>query len=145
MNIVDANVLIYAVNADSAHHDEAWEWLDAALRGRTSVGLSWIVLLAFLRIVTHRRLFDHPMTMEQATDQVDAWVASPAAYVVEPTQAHPRILGQLLREAGQGGNLVNDAHLAGLALERRATLVTYDRDFARFPGLEVVSPSDLLS
>lgn len=36
-----------------------------------------------------------------------------------------------------GGNLVTDAHLAALALENDATVVTGDRDFQRFPGLKL--------
>ena len=33
------------------------------------------------------------------------------------------------------GNLVNDAHLAALAVEHAAEVVSFDRDFGRFPGL----------
>jgi len=45
-------------------------------------------------------------------------------------------------EAGTAANLVNDAHLAALALEHHATLVTFDADFHRFRGLRVERPGE---
>ncbi len=60
--------------------------------------------------------------------------------IPEPTARHVGILGDLLREAGTGGNLVTDAHLAALAVEYAATIVTWDRDFSRFPGVRVEQP-----
>ncbi|WP_227431950.1 PIN domain-containing protein [Cutibacterium modestum] len=43
----------------------------------------------------------------------------------------------MLAESGTAGNLTNDAHLAALALEFDATVVTFDRDFGRF-GVRVM-------
>ena len=54
--------------------------------------------------------------------------------VLDPTARHADVLAGLLAETGSGGNLVNDAHLAALAVEHDATLVTFDADFGRFPG-----------
>ncbi len=50
MILVDANLLIYAVDSDSAHHGKARRWLEDVLSGTTPVGLAWVVILAFLRI-----------------------------------------------------------------------------------------------
>ncbi len=46
----------------------------------------------------------------------------------------------LLRPLGAAGNLVTDAHLAALAVEHAAELVSYDADFSRFPGLRWRTP-----
>lgn len=135
MVVVDANVLLYAVNADAAHHQVARSWLDTALAGAEGVGLPWIVLLAYLRIATHPRLLPNPQPVEAATSQIERWLGAPAAIAVEPTARHVTILGGLLRETGAAGNLVNDAHLAALAIEHDATVVSFDRDFARFAGV----------
>jgi predicted nucleic acid-binding protein len=70
-------------------------------------------------------------------DRVDAWLAAPTAVLLEPSSVHHRRLRQLLADTGMVGNLVNDAHLAALALEHRFPIVTYDRDFARFDGVVV--------
>lgn len=71
---------------------------------------------------------------------MDGWLGAPAAVVPEPTARHAALLGGLLREAGTGANLVPDAHLATLAVEHTATIVSWDRDFERFPGVRVERP-----
>ena len=136
MNLVDANVLLYAVNADAPRHDVAKRWLDDSLSGAGTVCFSWIVLLAFVRLSTKATLFPAPLTTGGAFDIVDAWLARPTARIVEPTARHADIVRSLLSAAGTAGNLVNDAHLAALAIEHRATVVTFDTDFARFPGVD---------
>jgi toxin-antitoxin system PIN domain toxin len=135
MRIVDANVLIYAVNREAEHHAAAQRWLDEALNGREPVAFSWTVLLAFLRITTHPAIFPRPLSTQDAVAVLRAWVAQPVAVVVEPTPRHVDVLAGLLGEAGTAANLVNDAHLAALALEHDAVLVSFDADFGRFAGL----------
>ena len=140
MQIVDANVLLYAVNKAAPHHSRARAWLDGALAEREPIGFAWTVLLAFLRVGTHPAVFTRPLTVTEATDVVRAWLAQPAAQVVEPTPRHADLLAGLLAEAGTAANLVGDAHLAALALEHDAVLVTFDNDFGRFVGLRRESP-----
>ena len=140
MNLVDANVLLYAVNRDASHHEEARRWLDHALSGRDTVGFSWIALLAFLRLATRIGLFPAPLSAGEALDRVDAWLAAPSAVVLEPTADHAQIVRRLLEESGTGGNLVNDAHLAALAIEHRCGIVSFDNDFSRFSGVRWSAP-----
>jgi toxin-antitoxin system PIN domain toxin len=135
MNLVDANVLLYAVNSDAEHHRPSSSWLDDSLSGAATVGFSWIVLLAFLRLTTKPGLFPRPLAVADALDQVEAWTTAPAAVVVEPTPRHLAVMQTLLKETGTGGNLVNDAHLAALSIEHRGTVISYDNDFGRFPGV----------
>lgn len=140
MNLVDANVLVYAVNEDAAHHRASRDWLDGALSGAETVGFSWLVLLAFIRLSTKEGLFPRPLDAEAAMGRVHAWLAAAPAVVLEPTVDHARVLSRLLADTGGGGNLVNDAHLAALALEHRGRVVSFDSDFARFPDVEWVVP-----
>lgn len=135
MVVVDANVLLYAVDRGSAHHEGALAWLDDALSGTEAVGLAWVVLLAFLRIGTSASAFPNPLTVEDATTQLEAWLAAPAAVVVQPTPRHMSLLRGLVCGTGTGGNLTTDAHLAALALEHGADIVSYNRDFDRFGGV----------
>lgn len=135
MNLVDANVLIYAINSEAAHHEEAKRWLDGALVESEAVGFSWIALLAFWRITTHPAVFDQPIDNATAGGIVEAWLDQPAALIVQPTARHLSIIGGLLGSEGSGGNLVSDAHLAALAVEHGATVISFDADFARFRGV----------
>lgn len=135
MKLVDANVLLYAVNEDAAHHEVSRGWLDRALSGDDTVAFAWIALLAFVRLSTKAGLFPHPLTADHAMDRVEAWLGAAPAVVLEPGVDHPRILRGLLRNVGVGGNLVNDAHLAALAVAHRCQIVSFDNDFSRFDGV----------
>jgi toxin-antitoxin system PIN domain toxin len=132
LKIVDANVLLYAVNHDSAHHDAARGWLDDALTADEAVGFAWMVVLAFLRISTHPAVFPTPLTPAQAFEVVNAWLSQPNAVYSTPSTRHLGLLGGLVHKAGSAGNLINDAHLAALAVEHDAEVVSFDADFARF-------------
>ena len=140
MRLVDANVLIYAVNEASTQHEAARTWLDRVLGGEETVGFAWTVVLAFLRLTTHPAVFAHPLDPERATATVRAWTDQPTARLIDPTTRHLDVLSGLLAEAGTAANLVNDAHLAALAIEHDATLVTFDADFGRFTGLRTERP-----
>ena len=141
MKLVDANVLLYAVNQDAPRHDSARDWLDRALSGDARVAFCWVALLAFLRLSTDKRIFDAPLSTSEAIKQVEDWLAQPSAVVVEPTARHLGIVQELLAPLGMGGNLVNDAHLAALAIEHRCAVVSYDTDFGRFSGVRLETPS----
>ena len=138
---MDANVLLHVVNQRAAEHDAAQAWLRGALGAGEAVAFAWTVVLAFVRVATHRAVFPRPLTMGQATDAVEAWLSLPSAITVEPTRRHLPLLRGLLERAPSAGNLVPDAHLAALALEHGATVVSFDRDFARFEGVGLHRPS----
>ncbi len=132
MKVVDANVLIYAINGDSAHHEVARHWPATALSESEAVGFPWVSLLAFVRLSTNPRIFAAPLSIPSAFDLVDSWLGQPPAVVVSPTGRHPSILRGLLERSGSAANLTTDAHVAALAIENNAEVVTFDRDFARF-------------
>lgn len=138
MILVDANLLIYTSAAQMPQHEAAREWLDEQINGTARVGLPWPSLLAFIRIVSNPRLFEHA-SLAQARSQVQAWLAQPSTWIPLPTEAHGAILDQLL-DGEQSHRLVADAHLAALALEHGLALCSSDGDFARFPGLRWQNP-----
>ena len=140
MILVDANVLIYAIDADSPHHKASRRWLEDALSGTTPVGLAWIVILAFLRLTTRSGILKRPLPPERAMAFVDEWLAQPYVRAVSPGEGHWAILRKLLRDSGTAGNLTSDAHLAAVALEIGASVCSTDADFGRFPGVERISP-----
>lgn len=140
MILVDANILIYAHVSSFSQHDAAHDWLDRQLNGPTRVGLPWVSLLAFLRLVTNPRVFEYPEPIGDAWRQVCEWLACEMAWSPQPTERHAELLGQLLGLPGVHGNLVPDAHLATLAIEHGLTLCSTDGDLARFHGLRWQNP-----
>ena len=140
MRLPDANLLIYAVDEHSPHHEQARAWLEESMSGRETVALSWSVLLAFVRLTTNPRVFEEPLDVEEATEVVDGWLAQPPTIIVSPTDRHLLVLRDLITPVGAAGNLVADAHLAALAIEHGAELHSADTDFARFPGLRWINP-----
>lgn len=143
MNLVDANVLLYAVNEADRKHERALSWLDGALGSAETVGFAWVVLLAFLRLSTKVGLFPRPLGVDEAITTVQAWVEDGPGVIVDPTPRHWSVLAGLLKATGSGGNLTSDAHLAALALEHHAIVVTFDGDFQRFPGVRWTEPLSL--
>jgi toxin-antitoxin system PIN domain toxin len=139
--LVDANVLLYAANRSARQHAAAHGWLESALGEFETVGFAWSVLLAFVRIATQRAIFPHPLTTARALDYVDEWLATNPEIIIDPGPRHLAVLRDLLDQAGTAGNLVSDAHLAALALANDAAIVSFDRDFARFDGLQVQVPA----
>jgi len=102
MDVVDANVLLYAVNEDAAHHEPAHRWLEAALDGATAVGFAWVATLAFVRIVTNPRILPSALDLDGALAQMQTWLDAPASVVVHPTARHLGVFSGLLRVANTG-------------------------------------------
>jgi toxin-antitoxin system PIN domain toxin len=139
--LVDANVLLYAYQPRSEHHDRCRTWVEKALSGDEPVGLAWVTILAFLRISTNPRVFEEPLSAKEAVAIVSSWLQRPAVSVLDAGELCWEILRAQLVEAQVSGALVMDAFLAALALENGAALVTTDRDFSRFPKLRLVDPT----
>lgn len=140
MKLPDVNLLLYAIDEDSASHRAAREWLEAALSGTEAVAFAWMVLIGFLRVATNPAAFEQPLPASEALDYIDEWLAQPVATIVNPTNAHAATLRQLLEPVGAAGNLTSDAHLASLAIEHGAELCSSDNDFSRFEGLRWTNP-----
>lgn len=140
MILVDANILLYAEDRLSVKHEAARTWWDTQLSGIAPVCLCWEVLCAFIRIGTNARVFEHPLTLNQATARVQSWLDQPCVRVIQPTERHWKVLQTLLTEGQALGNLVFDAHLAALAIQHGCTLMSSDGDFARFPKLKWTNP-----
>lgn len=140
MILVDANLLLYAYDSSSAHHERARDWFSNLLSNPEPVALAWVTILAFLRIGTDRRLRNEALSVSEASEIVSSWINRPNVTILAPTERHWEILERLLKQGQAAGRLVMDAHLATLAVEHGARLATSDRDFTRFPGLSILDP-----
>jgi toxin-antitoxin system PIN domain toxin len=129
-----------AVNQDAVQHEPIRAWWESALNGDEPIGLPWVVILGFLRLATHPRVFPNPLSAEQALGKVDKWLAQPHVRILQETAEQWRILRGLLEVSGTAGNLTTDAHLASLAIAHGAVLVSCDTDFGRFAKLQWEHP-----
>lgn len=140
MTILDANVLLYAYNADAPQHARCRRWLEALFAGPEWIGIPWLTLWAFVRIATNPRLSPTPLPVSDAFQIIRTLLAQPRARIVEPGGRHAQILERLAVENQAAGALLTDAVLAALAVEHGATLASTDRGFARFAEVAWVNP-----
>jgi hypothetical protein len=141
MIVPDVNLLVHAYNSESRVHEAARAWWEALLNGTRPVGLSWVVMLGFIRLTTHRQILAHPLTVSVACAHVSTWLARPCVAILHPGNRHADVLFGLLEHLGSAGNLTTDAHLAALCIEHQAELHSTDADFSRFPGLRWRNPA----
>lgn len=138
--LIDANLLIYAVDAAVPEHAKASAWLTDRLNGDVRVGIPWESLSAFLRISTHPRATTQPLQPADAWRFVDDWLAVDLVWVPVATERHADVLGGLIDRYRVSGNLVPDAHLAALAIEHGLEICSADTDFARFTEVRWRNP-----
>jgi toxin-antitoxin system PIN domain toxin len=141
VKLLDANILLYAYDSDSAQHATCLTWLEAALNDEESVALPWQTILAFVRIATNARAVRRPLTGAEACAIVGSWLQRPNVVILDAGERFWEIFEGQVVEAQVSGPLVTDTALAALALEHGATLCSTDRDFRRFRGLKLVDPS----
>ena len=140
MILVDANILLYAEDSLGPSHKPARQWWDAQLSGSTPVCLCWTVMNAFIRIGTNPRVFERPLSLEEAISRVHDWLGQPCTRIVVPTERHWDVFQHVLKGGQATANLVTDAHLAALAIEHSCELYSTDSDFSRFPKLKWRNP-----
>lgn len=138
--LVDANILLYAVDTRNPFHARAAHWLSEQLNGSRRVGFPWQSLVAFLRISTHPRASDHPLDPATAARCIEEWLEAEVAWIPVPGPGHASVLTELIRTHQLRGNLISDAHLAALAIEHGLTMCSADTDFARFTEVAWLNP-----
>ncbi len=141
MVLVDANILLHAINADSPDHAPCAATLEALVNGSENWLLTWPITYEFLRVATHPRVFPNPLTLAQADTYVEQWMASDSCSVIVESDHHLQVLGESRDDVGRlAGNIVHDFHHAVLMREHGIReILTLDRDFHTFPWIEIRS------
>jgi uncharacterized protein len=135
MKLPDVNVLIYAYRRDAEKHVVARAWLDAAADGSSRFAISKLILAGFVRIVTNQRVHPQATSLKDAFDFCDSILAQPNCRIIQPGEGHWDIFRRLCSETNTRGGATTDAWYAALAIEWGCELITFDRDFLKFPGL----------
>ena len=140
MIVPDLNLVVYAHNRDAPHHAAARAWWEGLLNGDEPVAIPWVVVLGFIRLMTHRAVLNTPLSPASSIAHVRAWFAQGNVERLDPGPQHLDLIDRMLTAIGTAGNLTTDAHLAALAIEHQCELHSNDNDFARFPGLRWRNP-----
>jgi toxin-antitoxin system PIN domain toxin len=140
MIVLDANLLLYAYNADAPQQRTAAEWLKRLLDSGETVGVPWVTIWAFIRISTNSRVWSNPRSAKEAFAIIGEWLVQPGFVPLNPGPLHASILEKLITDFGASGPLVTDAVLAAIAIEYGSVLASSDQDFRRFPDLKWVNP-----
>ena len=135
MLLLDVVVVVAASRDDHPLFAVARPWLDGVLADGSDFAVPDVVAASYLRLVTHRRVFEVPTPLPDAFAFLDALAAQAAHVPLRPGVRHRALLRAACEEAGATGDLVPDAVLAALAREHDAQVVTFDRDLARFPSV----------
>ena len=140
MLCVDVNVLVYAANSECEQSRQARAWLEAALAGPEWVVIPDSVAMAYVRIVTDSRILPAPLHPDEAFAMIDWILQHPRATAMGADERTREAFQDLVTSLGLRGNDIPDAWLAASAMSAGAALVTYDRGFRRYPGLQTQSP-----
>jgi toxin-antitoxin system PIN domain toxin len=142
MILPDANLLLYAVNTDSSDHSKALKWWQALIESGAAVGLHTGVVFAFVRLSTNRRVFERPLTTQEAFAYVHNWLDFPAVSLIDAELEDIATAEAHLIAAGTAANLVSAAQIAAAALRLNGTVHSADADFGRFPHVKWFNPLD---
>ena len=140
MILPDANLFLYAYDEDSPFHAEAVRWCERVLGGTDPVILLPVVLFGFVRISTHARVFESPLSVGEAAEHVESWLSRGHVTVMDMLTEDVRMALTLLKAAGTAGNLTTDAQIAAMALRLDAEVHTADLDFGRFSKVRFLNP-----
>lgn len=142
MDLPDNNVLINAIRREAPHHARAKQWLEDTLNQGQAVRLFPTVEAGFIRVVTHPGIFDPPTPPEEAWRFLEILCAAPTVESIAWTPASRQRWAGLCTKLDLAGNDCNDALLAAVAIERKLRLVSFDKGFRRFPGLDLLLLQD---
>jgi toxin-antitoxin system PIN domain toxin len=141
MIAVDSNLLVYAHREDSPWHDIAHARIVQLAEGRAPWAIPWPCIHEFLAIVTHPRIYSPPTPLENAIDQIEAWLESPTLVVLSESADYWLLLRATLLSGRVSGPQVHDARIVTVCQQHGVSeLWSADRDFGRFSGLTIRNP-----
>ncbi len=141
MFLLDVNVVLALHREDHPHHPIARRWFDGMVARRQAFAVPDTVWVSLVRLATHHRIFVVPSPLDEVSAFMRAVRAQVSYAPMNPGSHYLEILEDQCRSADISGDLVPDAAFAALAVEYGCTLVSFDRDFARFPKLSWVVPA----
>ena len=138
---IDVNILLYASDARSPLHGKATEFLARCAANREVFCLAWVTVMGYLRMSTHPAIFARPLTHDEALKNIGALLNLPHCRTIGEDDGFWDTYCKVTAEVPTRGNLVPDAQLASILTGHGVTTIyTHDRDFRKFPFLDVRDP-----
>lgn len=137
-------MVVYAHREETPEHQWARAWLTFLAESAVPWGLPVFCIGEFIRVVTHPRIFDPPSTLREAVAALSSLTESPSFDLLMPGPGYLDRFASMVVAADARGNMAFDAQIAALCQESGyVSLLTLDRDFARFPGIKLLSRRDV--
>ena len=141
MILPDVNVLVYAFRTDAVEHELCRDWLLHIVSDGGRYAMSPLALNAVVRITSNARAFKTPNELGEIFRFCDFLLGRPNCQIVEPGARHWELFKNLCMATKTTGPRVTDAWFAALAIEWGCEWITFERDYARFPGLKWRTPA----
>ena len=137
MDLPDVNVWLAFGLPDHEHHPRARHyWFEESAE---EVAFCRVTSLAYLRLCTQPAVMGgEPLTVAESWQSYRAFRDLPEVIFAPEPEDCEVLLGAWATEGQPSPRLWTDAYLAAYARAGGFRLVTFDRDFRRFPGLDLL-------
>ncbi len=140
--VVDANILVYAVNSVAPQHAASRALLEAAFDPAVSLYVTSQILCEFYSLITNPKRTARAWSSADAVQTISELLESPGLKILPtPAQAVPRLMELLKRHPATGGDVFDLQIIATMLANGIQRIYTCNaKDFLKFPELEVVTP-----
>lgn len=134
--VIDSNILIYAINADSPKHKAAQKFVKNNL---SNLSVAHQNILEAVRVLTHKK-FSNAMKTKEALSAV--MTISDSSKVIFPDQKTIYITNELIQKHSLSGNRIFDAYLVATALSNDDYEIVTDnvKDFKKYKEVKTINP-----
>jgi toxin-antitoxin system PIN domain toxin len=140
--VVDANILVYAVNAAAPQHAASRALLEAALDPAVSLYVTSQIICEFYSLITNPKPTAMAWSSAEAVQLISELLAAPGLKVLPaPAQAVTELLKLLKRSAVTGSDVFDLQIVATMQANNIQRIYTFNTDdFQKFPELAVITP-----
>ncbi len=136
-DLLDVNVWLALSDTDHAHHVPASRYWEADTA--ENVAFCRVTMLGLLRLVTNQRsMAGRPFTITRAWQLYKGFLAEPGVRLTGDPDGVEEQLEAISNGASFSNKHWTDCYLAAFALCAGMRIVTFDRDFERFPDLDLL-------
>jgi toxin-antitoxin system PIN domain toxin len=140
---LDVNLLLFASNTNSERCVAAQKFLVDCAGSPELLCVATVTITGYLRIATHPRIFETPLSVREAERNVERLLSLPQCVLISEQDGFWQAYRKVTLATPARANDVPDAHLATVLFQNGVTrLYTHDRDFRRYDFLKVIDPFD---